>query len=324
MLPEVVCLGEALVDLIAPVGMKLEDAPSFERAPGGAPANVAAALGRLGVAVGFIGKVGDDHFGRLLCRSLVAAGVDTSTLLKTSEARTTLAWVAMPDAGTPEYLFYRHPGADSLLEAGEVPVPYIRAAHIFHFGSFSLSLEPARSATLQGIALAREAGATISYDPNWRPLAWNDHSEGLAWVRHALPLADIVKLNEDEVSLITGSSNYVKGAGSLLEDGCRLVVVTLGERGSYFTARDASGLVPACPIELVDSVGCGDAFMGALLAGLCRTTLKTSDLGEPGLRRIVAFANAAAALTATRKGAMSALPTRHEVESLLASRASEG
>jgi fructokinase len=315
---DVVCLGEALVDIFAPVGVSLKDAQTFERAPGGAPANVAAALGKLGVRVGFVGKVGDDPFGYLLQETLVDAHVDITHLHLARQARTTLAWVAKPDVDTSEFLFYRNPGADALLQPDDLDRVYLQQARIFHFGSVSLSLEPARSATLQAATIARQAGGLISYDPNWRPFLWPGVVEGRTWILKGLAFADLVKVNETELEVITGETDFVKGSCWLLDQGVKLVITTCGVEGSYFANRQASSFVSAFQVQAVDATGCGDAFVAGLLAQLLELDRPLEYLDELSLRTALRFANAAGALTATRKGVIPALPTRADIETFLA------
>jgi len=314
--PSVICIGEALVDLLAPVGVALKDAREFTLAPGGAPANVAVGLTRLGVRASFAGKVGDDPFGSLLHDTLQRAGVDISHLRVTSDARTTLAWVARPTADTPEFLFYRNPGADALLRADELDPAYLLGASIVHFGSLSLSAEPARSATLAAIGTAREAGRLVSYDPNWRPDVWSSASEGHAWMLEGLARADLVKVNEAELTLLTGSPDPPEGAGELLDRGAKLVVVTGGGSGAYFANSRARGFVPAFEVSVIDTTGCGDAFTAALLVQVLDAPQPLEHVDDTYLRAALRFANAAAALTATRQGVIPALPDRAQVEVL--------
>lgn len=321
---DVICLGEALIDLFAPLGVSLKEAEVFKRAPGGAPANVAAALAKLGVSVGFIGKVGEDPFGHLLAETLAGVGVDTSSTLFESDARTTLAWVAQPDVNHSEFIFYRHPGADMLLHADEIDTNYVTQAKIFHYGSISLIAEPSRTATFHALELAKTAGALISYDPNWRPFLWRGPDHAREGILEGLTHADLVKLNETELEFITGCADFDAGIQWLLERGVRLVVVTRGQGGSYFNAGRAKGFVPGFSVDTVDATGCGDGFMAGLLACLLEWSCDLEALTEADLRATLRFANAVGALTATRKGVIPALPTRDAVEAFLAANAENG
>jgi fructokinase len=314
---EVVCLGEVLVDIFAPDGQSIKDAQHFERAPGGAPANVAVALSKLGLRSGFIGKVGNDPFGQLLREVLANAHVEVTHLYGSPDARTTLAWVAKPNPQISEFLFYRHPGADALLDISDLDPGYLRQAKIFHFGSVSLSAEPARSATLRAAEISRAAGVLISYDPNWRPLLWSSQEEGREWILKGLALADIVKVNEAELAFVTGYTEFPEGSRWLMQQGAKLVIVTCGDQGAYYSTQRVEGYVPAIPIHAVDTTGSGDAFVGALLSRVILNTQAISQWTRQELHEAVFFANAAGAFTATRRGVIPALGTRTEIESFI-------
>lgn len=315
---DVVCLGEVLIDFFAPNGVSLRDAANFERAPGGAPANVAVALARLGVRSGFIGKVGEDPFGDLLLETLEQSLVDTTHLKLCASARTTLAWVAKPNPLTSEFLFYRNPGADMLLEIADLDPAYLQQAKIFHFGSVSLSACPSRETTLHAAKLSRDAGVLISYDPNWRPSLWHDAEEGRDWILQGLALADLVKVNDTELEFITGTADYSQGSRRLLDRGAKLVIVTLGAEGAYFATRRMEGCVPGFSVEVLDTTGSGDAFVAAFLSDLLRCPSPIDSWSEENLRQAILFANAAGALSATRKGVIPALATRPQIEALMA------
>ncbi|HAL60956.1 MAG TPA: carbohydrate kinase [Chloroflexi bacterium] len=315
---DVICLGEALIDIFAPVGMSLKEAEIFRRAPGGAPANVAAALAKLCVSVGFIGKVGEDPFGHLLAETLAGVGVDISLMRFEPEARTTLAWVAQPDVNRSEFIFYRHPGADMLLRADEIDADYVTQARIFHYGSISLIADPSRTATFYALEVAKEAGALISYDPNWRPFLWRGLDHARQGILEGLTYADLVKVNETELEFMTGHADIDAGSQWLLERDVRLVVVTRGPEGSYFNDGRAKGFVTAFRVDTVDATGCGDGFVAGLLASLLERGYDLEGLTGPDLRAILQFANAVGALTATRKGVIPALPTREAVRAFLA------
>lgn len=319
-MPEAVALGELLIDFVSvEKDVSLTDLPTFAGAAGGAPANVAVGLARMGVSAGFVGKVGDDPFGEFLRRTLDSAGVDTSFLRLAEGARTTLAFVATRSDGNKDICFYRNPGADALLTADEVSPQYLASARLFHFGSVSLSRSPAREATLHAALVARDAGLLISYDPNWRPSLWADPVEGRGRIWEAMPLACVVHCADEEWEFITGSRDLEQGAERILEAGPRLVVVTLGERGCYFDSGDARGRVEGFSVRVVDPLGAGDAFVAAMLSRLLGL-LPDRSLPADELRDIMAYANAAGALTCTTRGVIPALPTARQVEEFLASR----
>lgn len=322
---EVVCLGEALMDMVAQQkGVKIVEAKGFSPAPGGAPANVAAGVAKLGVRSAFLGKVGNDPFGHLLRDTLMANGVDVGGMRFDDTARTALAFVSLTADGVPEFIFYRNPSADMLYEPGDVDTHRVRRARIFHFGSISLLNEPVRSATLYALQIAREAGAIISYDPNMRPALWHSEHEGREQMETGLRYADVLKLNEAELQFLTGVRAPEVGVTHLLTRFSQLVLiaVTLGERGCYYATPLHSGAVAGIPVEVVETVGCGDAFVAAMLAQLrkrARGRDAVRHLSRTDLERTFQYANAAGALTATRPGAIPALPTDAEVAKLMES-----
>jgi fructokinase len=315
---DAICLGELLIDFVCPVpDVPLIDAPRFEKAPGGAPANVAVGLAKLGLSTGFIGQVGADPFGQFLQRTLAEQGVDTTCLYASPEARTTLAFVATRRDGRKDITFYRHPGADILLRPDQIDLDYLASARLFHFGSVSLSHSPAREATLHAARIAREAGLWVSYDPNWRPTLWEDPQAAQKWIWEAITLAHIVKVAEEEWEFVTGTPDPAAGCRKILDAGPSLVVITRGERGCAFDNGLVAGEVPAFPVEVVDPLGAGDGFVAAML----RQLLKEKDLASLSPRRlqeILLYANAAGALTTQRIGVIPALPTHAEIEGFLA------
>ncbi len=319
---QLICLGEALIDMIAEPGYPLGTAPAFRPHPGGAPANVAVAASKLGIQTAFLGKVGDDPFGRHIASVLAGHGVDTGGMRFDASYRTSLAFVAVNEAGVPEYTFYRNPGADMMYDTGDVDTHRIRRCQALHFGSISLLDEPSRSATLYAVRLARECGALVSYDPNLRPVLWSDPDLALSRANEGARLADVIKLTDDELKALVGTSDPAVGADLLM---CRmpllqLVAVTMGERGCYWRTAQHEGHVAGHPVRVADTVGCGDAFDAALLMQLLmmqvtRDILQRID--SERMRTVFDFANAAAALTATRPGAMQAAPTEGMVEVFL-------
>ena len=318
---DIVCLGELLIDLFpAEIGRRLVEVSAFHPKPGGAPGNVAVAARRLGLASAFIGKVGDDAFGRFLIDTLAAEGVETRGIRLDDEARTTLAFIALPDPHHAEFVFYRNPGADTRLRPDELDGELLRHARALHVGSLSLVAEPSRAATFQAVEIARAAGALVSFDVNYRPSLWPTPDTAVAAIRDLLPLAHVVKVNEDELCLLTGTADADAGGAALLAAGPALVVVTLGARGSAYRSADAAGFVPAFPVDTVDAIGCGDAFMAGVLAGLLGNAdggAWSQRLDDDHLRPILRYANAVGALTATRAGALPALPTAAEVDEFL-------
>jgi fructokinase len=315
-MPDVICLGELLIDFVPTVtGTSLIDAPAFRKAPGGAPANVAVGLARLGVASAFMGKVGDDPFGRFLAQTLADAGVDTGPLRFTDAARTALAFVSLRADGEREFMFYRHPSADMLFTPDEVDAPTLAAAQALHYGSISLIGEPARSATLHAIELARDAGCLISCDPNLRLALWPERTAARDGLRLAIAQAQIVKISDEELRFLAGSDDPAAVRQRLWHDRMELIVVTLGSAGCvYFTPR-CEGVVVGFGVEAIDATGAGDGFVAGLLQGLIADRTIVGD--EARLRELCRFANAVGAITTTERGAIPALPTRERVLAFL-------
>lgn len=311
---EVICLGELLIDLISLGPETPGAAPRYLQAPGGAPANVACALSRLGVRSAFAGKVGRDFLGRFLADTLKAEGVDTGMLRYSDQAHTTLALVSLGEAGAREFLFYRNPGADTLLERSDLDQSGLVQGKIFHFGSLSLCSEPARSATFQAIRWARQAGLLVSYDPNLRPGLWTSEAAMRTAVLEALPLADLVKLSEEELCLLAGSADLSEALDRLWQPQLQLLAVTLGARGCQLRSPEGDLESPGFRVQALDTTGAGDAFMAGLLAGLLRAGKAPSLRTLEGILR---RANAAAALSTTRYGAIPAMPRTEELEAFL-------
>ncbi len=315
---DLLCLGELLVDMFpAELGRRLADVTAFQPKPGGAPANVAVAASRLGLRAAFIGKVGADAFGRHLAEVLEAEGVDINGLRFDLEARTTLAFIAMPDPNHAEFVFYRNPGADLRLRPDELDGDLFTGLRVYHCGSVSMVDEPARSATLAGMRMARRAGALISFDVNYRPSLWKNEGDTLAVINQVIPQVDLLKVNEVEFKLLAGSDAPQSASYTLLSRGPALVVVTLGAQGSFFCSAQGSGFVPAFQVKTVDAVGCGDAFIAGLLTRLISKPDWRQCLDRVSLGAALRYANAVGALTATKLGVIPALPTAVEVESFL-------
>lgn len=315
---DLVCLGELLIDMFpAEVGRRMAEVSAFHPKPGGAPANAAVAAARLGTKSGFIGKVGEDTFGRHLEQVLHNEGVDTRGVQFDPRARTTLVFIAMPDVHTAEFVFYRNPGADMLLRPEELPVDLLGSTSCLHFGSLSLIDEPIHSAALRAIEIAREGGALISFDVNYRPALWSSPEAAVKKVKQVLPLVDLVKVNETELELITGQADLNSGSQALLAYGPQLCVATLGANGSYFINAQDSANIPGFEVETIDATGCGDAFIAGLLTQIVAVEKPISEIAADQLTHAVRYANAVGALTALTQGVIPALPTRERVEQFL-------
>lgn len=315
---DVTALGELLIDF-APAGTSDYGNGIYEANPGGAPANVLTSLSRQGKRTAFIGKVGSDAFGDILRKTLDQNGIDTACLYTDTDARTTLAFVSLTPEGDRSFSFFRNPGADLMLKPEEIDETAIQNSKIFHFGSLSLTDEPARGATRRALELAKEHGVTISYDPNLRPPLWNSLEDAKEQIKSCLPYADILKISEEEFQFLLGHMDFERGSLALCEEyGITHLFVTLGPDGSFYRCGDITVRMPAVDVKVVDTTGSGDAFMGA---ALCRLGERTGDrfqiLSEEEMRQILAYANASGSLTATKKGGIPAIPTKAEIEACL-------
>lgn len=299
---EVVILGEVLMDMIATEkNVTLFEAPTFEPKPGGAPANVAVGVSRLGRSSALVGRVGNDDFGDGLRALLQSEGVDTSNLRTDPEFRTTMAMVSLSDSGDPHFAIYL--AASAQLEPADLDEALFAGAQVFHFSSVSLAREPSRSATFEALRLARKHGVLCAYDVNWRPAIWPDPEKGRAIIKQPIPQIDLLKLSADELHLITGIAEP-RAALAALDAPAPLVMVTLGKDGCLYRfegAIHAEAVEPAA--EVVDATGAGDAFMSVLLTGL------QFPLQADAIARVARRACKAGAITVTRRGAIPSLPT---------------
>ena len=308
---EITTIGEVLIDLTQ-TGVNGQNVPVFAANPGGAPANVAVAAARLGASAAFIGKVGRDGFGAYLTGVLTENGVDASGV-RADETPTTMAVVTVAPGGERSFRFVR--GADALLTEGEVDTALGEGAKVLHFGSVSLTAEPARSATLFAARHAREHGVLVSYDPNYREALWPDREEAVARMCAPLPLADVLKLSDEELPLLTGTDDPAEGTRRLADRGVSLVLLTLGGEGAFWRWQGKTGLVPGVATTVADTNGAGDTFLGAVLSRLVRRGEKPLEgLTVRELEDILAFANRAASKTCSRSGAIPAMPTLAELE----------
>ncbi|MBE7021817.1 MAG: carbohydrate kinase [Ruminococcaceae bacterium] len=313
---DLVALGEILIDFTftghSDSGMRL-----FEQNPGGAPANVLAAVARLGGRAAFIGKIGKDLHGAFLRETLEKHHIDTTALKDTDKAFTTLAFVQLSESGERSFSFARKPGADTTLWPEEIDYGLIEHAKIFHVGSLSMTDEPAKSATLAALSFAKEKGILISYDPNYRPALWPDEETAIREMRSLLPYADVVKLSDEEITLLTDKSEPASAAETLINRGTSCVIVTLGAEGALVTTQKDQYLAPAKKMPVVDTTGAGDAFMGGFLYCLSRQSENPAGLCGETLRSFADFANATAGLCVGKRGGITAMPTLEEVHGLV-------
>jgi fructokinase len=317
-MPDIICLGEALVDMISTApGLNLVQSPQFDKAAGGAPTNVAAGAAILGGSAGLIAQVGQDSFGEYLRQTLSDVGVDLAHFLVRPEYATQLAFVALDGHGVPEFAFHVKQSADQMLDAKTLDEGYLREGQIFHFGSITLIHEPSRTATLNALNMALDEGLLISLDPNLRPPLWPNMELAYDRIHEVIPHCDFLKVSEQEMTFLTGQEGIDAGAAALHDLGPELVAVTRGPAGAIICNGSNILEVPAFRVPVLDTTGCGDAFVAATLVRMIESDHDIADMDLNELTEIFRFASATAALTATAQGAIPAMPGREEVEELL-------
>lgn len=309
----VVCFGELLIDFVAlETGVEVGEASGFVKAPGGAPANVAVAIARLGHESAFLGQVGDDPFGHFLAELLDAEGVDIRGLRFSKEARTALAFVSLTAEGERSFVFYRHPSADMLMRPEDVALEVLKGKRLFHFGSITMINEPSRSATLMAAQNAHANEMLISYDPNLRMSLWSSEEAARTGMLTGLNYAHIVKVSDDELKFLTGTDKV----DMLWKEQMQIIVVTHGAKGATaYTVhtRKEQFHVPGFSVRTVDTTGAGDGFVAGLLVGI----LEHGEDYVLHMPEILRFANAVGALSTQQRGAIPALPTRQTVDAFL-------
>lgn len=309
---DVTALGELLIDFTEN-GTSAQGNPVLEANPGGAPCNVLAMLGKLGKKTAFIGKVGDDMFGKQLTDAVKEVGIDTRNLVVDEEVHTTLAFVHTYPDGDRDFSFYRNPGADMMLKKDEVQEDLIRDSRIFHFGTLSSTHAEVREATRHALDVAKDAGCIISFDPNLRPPLWKDLEDARREIEYGLSKCDVLKISDNEVEFLFDTTDYDKGAALLKEKyNIPLILITMGKDGSRAYYKDLR--VEAAPFlqeHTIETTGAGDTFCASSLNYVLEHGLE--DLTADDLKELLTFANAAASLITTRKGALRVMPAREEV-----------
>ncbi|GAA0168167.1 carbohydrate kinase [Lithospermum erythrorhizon] len=314
----VVCFGEMLIDFVPTMsGLSLAEAPAFKKAPGGAPANVAVGIARLGGSSAFIGKVGEDEFGYMLADILKDNNVNNTGMRFDPGARTALAFVTLRKDGEREFMFYRNPSADMLLKEDELHLDLIKKAKIFHYGSISLITEPCKSAHIAAAKIAKDAGAILSYDPNLRLPLWPSADKAREGILSIWDTADVIKISEEEISFLTqGEDPYDDSVvRKLYHPNLKLLLVTEGSEGCRYYTKEFNGKVKGLKVDAVDTTGAGDAFVAGILSQLAADVSLFQD--EARLKAALRFANGCGALTVMERGAIPALPTRSAVEEAL-------
>ncbi len=315
---DVTALGELLIDFTEN-GISGQGNPIMEANPGGAPCNVLSMLNRLGKKTAFIGKIGRDMFGDQLRAACEEVGIDTKGLMTDEEVHTTLAFVHTLEGGDREFSFYRNPGADMMLKEEEIDYDLINDSKIFHFGSLSMTDEPCLSAQKAAMAAAEKAGCIMSFDPNLRPPLWKDLADAKVAIEYGLAHCQILKISDNEIQWLTGKEDYDEGIAIVREKyNIPLIVLSMGPDGSRAYHNDLRVEVPAFRNPAtIETTGAGDTFGACVLNYVLENGFR--DYTEEELIDMITFANAAASLTTTRKGALRVMPTRAEVEEYLAS-----
>ena len=304
---DVVALGELLIDFTC-VATDADGYPTMAAHPGGAPANFLAALTKFGARTAFLGKVGTDAFGKLLTNTLQQAGIETRGLIASDDVFTTLAFVTLDAQGDREFSFSRKPGADTCITFEELDLSLVEEARVLHFGTLSLTDEPARSATYQLVEYAKAKGKLITYDPNLRKPLWKDLQEAKRQMLWGLTQADVVKISDEEVQFLFGL-DVRQGAAHILENyPVKLVFVTCGPEGCFFKNSVCEGMVPSLSgIKVVDTTGAGDIFGGSAVYQLLQLGQDPATVGPEDLTRIVRFACTSAGLSTTKPGGISSV-----------------
>ena len=313
---DVTALGELLIDFTQN-GTSEQGNSLFEANPGGAPCNVLAMLSKLGHKTAFIGKVGKDSFGKQLKKVLAEVGIDATYLYMDDEIHTTLALVHTFADGDRDFSFYRNPGADMMLTEEEIPEDLIRDSKIFHFGTLSMTHEGVRNATKKALDIAKKSGCIISFDPNLRPPLWDSLETAKEQVLYGLNYCDILKISDNEIQWLTGEEDYTLGVQWILERyQIPLILVSMGREGSRAYYKGEMVEVSAfLQKNTIDTTGAGDTFGGCILHFICEYGLE--NLTKEQLKEMLCFANTAAAIVTTRKGALGVMPTKEEIENLM-------
>lgn len=312
---DVIALGELLIDF--PMNGKSEQGNNlFEACPGGAPCNVLALLNKMGKKTAFVGKVGQDQFGTLLRDTITEAGIDASHLVMDDSVNTTLAFVHTYPDGDREFSFYRNPGADMMLTADEVDSDFIKEAKIFHFGTLSMTHDGVRAATKKAVEAAKEGGCLISFDPNLRPPLWSSLDLAKEQMEYGFSKCDILKISDNEIQFVSGKEDYDEGIAYLQgKYDIPLILLTMGKDGSRAYYKGMRVERPGFSVKTIETTGAGDTFGGSSLNYILEHDFY--NLTEEQLGGMLTFANAAAAIVTTKKGAIRAMPMREEVEALI-------
>ena len=312
---DVIALGELLIDFTMN-GQSEQGNNMFEACPGGAPCNVLALLNKMGKKTAFIGKVGKDQFGALLRDTITEAGIDASNLMVDENVNTTLAFVHTFPDGDREFSFYRNPGADMMLTADEVNPEVVKDTKVFHFGTLSMTDEGVREATKKAVETAKANGCLVSFDPNLRPPLWSSLDLAKEQMEYGFGKCDILKISDNEIQFVSGKEDYDEGIAYLQETyNIPLILLTMGKDGSRAYYKGMRVERPGFSVKAIETTGAGDTFCGSSLNYLVDHDFE--NLTEEQLGEMLTFANAAAALVTTKKGAIKAMPVKEEVLELI-------
>lgn len=313
---DITALGELLIDFTE-AGQSEDGQKLFEQNPGGAPANLLTAASHMDCKTAFIGKVGRDMHGRYLKKTLEKEGIFTNGIVEDDHYFTTLAFVEVDDKGERSFSFARKPGADTMLQKEELNQSLLTDCRVFHFGSLSLTDEPSKTALWAAARIAKQSGALISYDPNYRSSLWKDPETAIHEIKQALPLADLLKVSEEESALLTGCSNYQEAAKQLLTTGPRFIAVTLGEKGVFLASAQKTEQIPGFLVPCVDTTGAGDSFWGGFLSTLLTLPKPLEQLDWEDLKKCAITGNAVAALCIQKRGGIPSIPEKEKVTAFL-------
>lgn len=312
---DVTAMGEMLIDFTMN-GQSEQGNNLFEACPGGAPCNVLAMLNKLGRRTAFVGKVGNDQFGRLLKDTIEELGIETRGLVMDQEINTTLAFVHTFPDGDREFSFYRKPGADMMLSEGEVDYEMIRRSKVFHFGTLSMTDEPVKSATKKALEEAKKAGCLITFDPNLRPPLWKSLDDAKEMMEYGFRYCDMLKISDNEIQFVSGKEDYDEGIRYLQEKyHIPVIFLTMGKEGSRAYYKDLRVERAGYEVRAIETTGAGDTFCGCVINGLLKYGIE--NLNEKNLGEILSYANAAAALITTKKGAIRSMPEPSQVEEII-------
>nr|WP_294493022.1 carbohydrate kinase [uncultured Mediterraneibacter sp.] len=312
---DVIALGELLIDFTMN-GQSEQGNSMFEACPGGAPCNVLALLNKMGKKTAFLGKVGKDQFGTLLKNTITEAGIDSSRLVMDKSVNTTLAFVHTFPDGDREFSFYRNPGADMMLTEDEVDPDFVSQTKLFHFGTLSMTHDGVRAATKKAVQAAKDAGCLVSFDPNLRPPLWSSLDLAKEQMEYGFGVCDILKISDNEIQFVSGKEDYDEGIAYLREKyHIPLILLTMGKDGSRAYYKGMRVERPGFSVKAIETTGAGDTFCGSALNYIVEHGFE--DLTEDQLGELLTFANAAAAIVTTKKGAIRSMPERGEVDNLI-------